>query len=73
MRAVLGWERNEEAENVELSPQCPSCDETLILHQPDVELPDRLLATCENCKSWFLTNSESSVLVPIPLSAADYV
>jgi hypothetical protein len=35
---------------------CPRCQCLLVLHQPDPELWDRLLATCEKCKSWFLAN-----------------
>ena len=30
---------------------CPRCSEFLSLHIPDPELSDRMLATCEACKS----------------------
>ena len=42
---------------------CPECKYLLTLHQPDADLPDRLLATCEKCKSWFLTNSDGIALM----------
>jgi hypothetical protein len=33
---------------------CQNCGCELQLHQPDPDLPKRLLGTCEECKSWFL-------------------
>jgi hypothetical protein len=33
---------------------CQKCGCELQLHQPDPDLPTRLLGTCEECKSWFL-------------------
>ena len=35
---------------------CPRCACLMTLHQPDPELSERLLAVCEYCKSWYLTN-----------------
>ena len=35
-------------------PECQICGVYLDLHQPDSELPDRLLATCSHCKTWYL-------------------
>ena len=35
---------------------CPRCQCLLQIHQPDPELWDRLIATCEECKSWYLAN-----------------
>ncbi len=35
---------------------CPRCRCLVVIHQPDPELPDRFLATCDECKSWFLAN-----------------
>ena len=46
---------------------CPSCGCLLTLHQPDLELPDRLLATCDDCKSWYLTIPERGTLRSIQL------
>jgi hypothetical protein len=36
--------------------RCKSCGSHLTFHQPDQRLPDRLLATCERCKAWYLTD-----------------
>jgi hypothetical protein len=48
-----------EAERVEaVLPVCRTCGEYLDLHQPDCELPDRLLGTCGNCKTWYLLNDD---------------
>ena len=44
---------------------CPRCQCPLVLHQPDPELADRLLATCDECKSWYLLTSESDELSQI--------
>ena len=52
-----------------LSICCPRCESSLSMHQPDPDLPDRLLATCDECKSWFLANSDATTLVPIPRTA----
>jgi hypothetical protein len=45
---------------------CPVCGCELELHQPDESLADRLLATCGECKSWFLATAEGRPLVGIP-------
>lgn len=44
---------------------CPRCEGALTLHQPDPDLPGRLLATCFECKTWYLTNSVRSVFTPL--------
>ena len=62
----FGWQNREQSESDMLSVCCPQCETPLVLHQPDEELADRLLATCETCKSWFLANADASVLTPIP-------
>ena len=49
---------------------CLACDCELILHQPDPDLPERLLGTCDACKSWFLVEGVAGV--PIPLQAVEY-
>jgi hypothetical protein len=41
---------------------CPRCENGLTLHQPDPQLADRLLATCEDCKSWYLTDGNGDSL-----------
>lgn len=51
-------------------PECPRCREALRLHQPDVKLPNRLLATCETCQAWYLTDRRASLQVLLPDVAA---
>ncbi len=34
--------------------QCLGCESPLDFHQPDPDLPDRMLGTCDSCKSWYL-------------------
>jgi hypothetical protein len=31
---------------------CLGCRSVLDVHQPDADLPDRMLATCAHCKGW---------------------
>jgi hypothetical protein len=33
---------------------CLVCSKPLDVHQPDADLPERMLATCEDCKGWHL-------------------
>jgi uncharacterized protein YbaR (Trm112 family) len=66
MSAIFAWQNFEHADTDMLTICCPRCENPLTLHQPDEELADRLLATCEDCKSWFLTDAEGSILLPIP-------
>jgi hypothetical protein len=42
-----------------VASECPVCGSELELHQPDADLPDRLLGICGACKSWFLVEGES--------------
>ena len=44
---------------------CPRCANALMLHQPDPGLPDRILATCDECKSWYLSNPGGTELCPL--------
>ena len=37
---------------------CQICGDDLDLHQPDCEMPDRLLGTCGGCKTWYLLNDD---------------
>jgi hypothetical protein len=46
--------------------QCPRCLEALTVHQPDVELPDRLLGICMKCRGWFLIDAAVGVIVRLP-------
>jgi hypothetical protein len=65
LSAIFTWQNDEQADTDMLTVCCPECENPLTLHQPDEELADRLLATCEVCKSWFLANANASVLTPI--------
>lgn len=51
-------------------PGCTVCHQPLDLHQPDVEQPDRLLATCGNCGAWHLLqqpdHGKKSLLARLP-------
>jgi hypothetical protein len=57
-----------ELSRVEISPEsrCPGCRADLALHQPDADLPDRLIATCRACHAWFLIYSELGVHFRLP-------
>jgi hypothetical protein len=46
--------------------ECPRCREYLSLHIPDPELSDRMLATCEACKSWYLFDRIERRIVMLP-------
>jgi C4-type Zn-finger protein len=48
--------------------RCPRCMSSLALHQPDTELPHRLLAVCENCKSWYVSSARGTQLTPVPIT-----
>lgn len=47
-------------------PRCLNCHREIAIHQPDLDLPDRLLGTCPACKAWFLMDSFRHVVYPIP-------
>jgi hypothetical protein len=65
MSSVFAWQNQEQAGEDTLNMCCPRCENPLTFHQPDEELADRLLATCEGCKSWFLTDALASAFRPI--------
>ncbi len=68
MSFTYAWKQHEPLGDETSIPECPGCGAVLLLHQPDVELADRLLATCETCKSWFLAYPDRDELVLIPIS-----
>ena len=37
---------------------CTYCGSPLEVHQPDADLPYKMLATCDDCHVWFLVSSE---------------
>jgi hypothetical protein len=45
---------------------CPSCHDHLAVHQPDIELPDCLLAVCPGCHDWFLVEAGAEVMARLP-------
>ena len=50
---------------------CPQCQFPLEIHQPDPTVADRLLATCSNCDTWFVTNSKGDPIIPLRGSPDD--
>jgi hypothetical protein len=47
---------------------CPNCHSVLNIHLPDPMLPDRLLGTCGECKSWYVMDCESSTMYAAALN-----
>src|SRR6516162_4174495 len=37
---------------------CCTCGGDLSLHQPDPEMPERILGTCCDCKAWYLLDGD---------------
>jgi hypothetical protein len=52
--------------NASHNERCPRCDARLQIHQPDPELVDRYLATCDECKLWLVRISGEDILVLPP-------
>ena len=50
----------------------PSCGSPRTRHLPDSQLKDRLLATCGDCKSWYVTDTQDSELIPVSWLANDF-
>lgn len=48
-----------------VAPRCPNCGAPLVLHQPDAGLPHRLLAVCESCTAWYVSDACGLLLTPI--------
>lgn len=46
--------------------RCPACRRPLTLHQPDPGWPDRLVGTCEGCRTWLLIDAAMGVMVRLP-------
>ena len=65
MSDVIFWRQSDETDAGQIAITCPKCEYSLTLHQPDPELPNRLLAICDECKAWFLTDSDGVTLVAI--------
>jgi hypothetical protein len=54
--------RFEEPSNV----LCTRCYSALERHQLDVELPSRIVGSCESCKAWYLIDLEEGLMVLLP-------
>lgn len=58
-----------EFENL-VAARCLNCASELTLHQPDMDLPERLLGICEACKYWYLIDlvrdANQGVMVCLP-------
>jgi hypothetical protein len=46
--------------------RCAYCRQPLMLHQPDPDRPDRLMATCDGCRNWFIINTATGLMVRLP-------
>lgn len=49
--------------------KCLNCRNALDIHQPDGNLPDRMLATCPECRAWYLIEcgtGAGAVIVLLP-------
>lgn len=73
MSTTFVWRDSDQYAPNSLAMCCPECECELTLHQPDPELADRLLATCDECKSWFLTNSDGVDMIRIPAFPDDAI
>ncbi len=57
--------------------RCLACEMALELHQPAVDLPDRVIGVCEGCGRWYLVelipglHEVVMVLLPEPGRLAD--
>ncbi len=71
MSTVYYWQESDQSASTVLTLTCPHCEFPLTLHQPDPDLPDRLLATCDDCKSWFLANSQGVASHALPACTKD--
>jgi hypothetical protein len=54
-------------------PPCPRCACRLDLHQPQPNLPERLLGTCDSCDTWAVievgSDGVKTILAVVPESA----
>jgi len=68
--ASLHFLRVPTASEQSIEAQCLNCPSGLILHQPDLNRPERLLGICESCKHWFLidlaSDEKQGVMVMLP-------
>jgi hypothetical protein len=67
MSAVFPCSWSDPAHEEVVEPCCPVCAAPLVLHQPDAQLPHRLLAVCEECKAWYVSDPHGMLLTSIRL------
>jgi hypothetical protein len=46
--------------------ECPSCRTPLLLHQPDISVPDRMLGICCDCQDWYLMDNLAGTMAMLP-------
>ena len=46
--------------------RCPCCGRHSPRHQPDPDWPDRLVGTCEGCRSWFIIDTVTGLMLRLP-------
>ncbi len=66
IHVTLGRIRLNDSPSGVLQVRCPQCHEGLAMHQPDDQLPDRLLGICLECRAWFLIESDAKFMVRLP-------
>jgi len=71
MSTSFALQDRDQSDECILSFCCPSCGSPLTLHLPDSDLKDRLLATCGDCKSWYVTDTRDRELIPVSWLAND--
>lgn len=53
-----------------IAVNCLGCRNSLEIHQPDADLPERMLATCNECETWHiiecLAGSDYAVVIGLP-------
>ena len=47
--------------------ECPKCSTPLVLHQPDIDSPDRMLGICYRCRAWYLLDGLAEVMTELPV------
>lgn len=65
---------------------CRKCGSDLTLHQPDTEMPERILGTCDECKTWYVFDGDlecvelaprqtgkGEIIAPAPSPVSSYV
>ncbi|HEV3163259.1 MAG TPA: hypothetical protein VGZ22_04405 [Isosphaeraceae bacterium] len=50
---------------------CPKCQGPITVHQPDAQLPDQLLGTCDGCGAWYvlglMSASNEALVLHLPI------